>query len=348
MMGASPQGGSASKSGGIFGGLFGPGFGKNIAKLGIIAVGVGSIVGMVKKLTSLVVDASPMLQAMFKLFNFSLMLIFRPIGDFIGFLLRPIILMFLRFFVLPWYRTMLPTAIRMGNIIGNTVAPVLQSLFEFLGGIGDIIAGVFTFDLARFNRGLTTISDMIGLNIGKQEEGIHQIINVKDAVKDAGTTISNTVGSLKDSIGGKVEAALHRLASVPGFAGAGEAMRGIMTKFGQVTGQLTGKYGLNLMQRLLGGGQNALRLIGAAQTGIQADISAGAFGNITEALHAYISRILSFKREGRQVAGNQTFSNSGNTNFNFYGTVIGKDELERTIVEVMEKQYSKRSFAPGV
>lgn len=78
--------------------------GRNIAKLGIIAIGVGSLVGLVSKISGMIVDSSPMLSQMLKLLNFGVMLILRPIGDFIGFFLRPMIMFFLRSIALPFYR----------------------------------------------------------------------------------------------------------------------------------------------------------------------------------------------------------------------------------------------------
>ena len=64
------------------------------------AVG-GSIVGMIgKKLF----DSSPLLKAMMSLFNTSIMLIFRPIGDMIGGFLRPIMLFFMKNIVIPFYK----------------------------------------------------------------------------------------------------------------------------------------------------------------------------------------------------------------------------------------------------
>ena len=99
--------------------------GKNLAKLGIIATGVVGILALTKKLTGMLVDSSPMLKQMLKLFNFSIMLIFRPIGDFIGFLLRPIMVMFLRKFIIPWYTTAMPVVTKVGTFIGDFVAKLM-------------------------------------------------------------------------------------------------------------------------------------------------------------------------------------------------------------------------------
>ena len=91
---------------------------KNIGKLSAIAIGVGSLVGLVHKLTGMIVDSSPMLKGMLKLLNYSVMLILRPIGDFFGFFLRPIVIYFLRSIALPFYKQWQPIAQKIGSMIG--------------------------------------------------------------------------------------------------------------------------------------------------------------------------------------------------------------------------------------
>ena len=68
------------------------GFAGGLAKVALITTGITGIFGLVKT----IVGASPMLKRILKLFNFGIMLILRPIGDFIGFFFRPIIVMLLR------------------------------------------------------------------------------------------------------------------------------------------------------------------------------------------------------------------------------------------------------------
>lgn len=102
---------------------------KNLAKLGVIATAVTGLLAVTKKLTSVLVDSSPMLQQMLKLLNFSIMLIFRPIGDFIGFLLRPIMIFFLRRFIIPWYKDVYPVMKTLGIKVGNAIKEVGKILF---------------------------------------------------------------------------------------------------------------------------------------------------------------------------------------------------------------------------
>ena len=90
----------------------------NIGNLGAIAIGVATLVGLVHKLTGMIVDSSPMLKGMLKLLNYSVMLILRPIGDFIGFFLRPLIIYFLRSVALPFYKQMRPIMQALGARLG--------------------------------------------------------------------------------------------------------------------------------------------------------------------------------------------------------------------------------------
>ncbi len=110
---------------------------KNIAKIAGIAVGVIAIVAMVRKLTDMLIQSSPMLQQMLKLFNFGIMLILRPIGDFIGFFLRPIILYFLRNIAIPWYRLSRNWFMTAGAKAGQAfINNPIGSIIATLGGVG--------------------------------------------------------------------------------------------------------------------------------------------------------------------------------------------------------------------
>lgn len=112
--------------------------GKNIAKLGMIAAGVAGILFAVKKIAEMTVQASPMFMQMLKLINFGVMLILRPIGDFFGFFLRPLIVFFLRSIILPWYRLARPLMQKWGAWLGGVA---LGNLSSGLEGAWAIITG---------------------------------------------------------------------------------------------------------------------------------------------------------------------------------------------------------------
>ena len=113
-------------------------------------IGAGSaavLIGILKK----ALDASPMFQQMMKLLNFGIMMVLRPIGDFFGFLFRPILIMLLRKFIIPWYTKMYPVMMKMGNIIGEKFSGAFEAL-----AAGDV-AGAFAilFEEVDFNQILT-------------------------------------------------------------------------------------------------------------------------------------------------------------------------------------------------
>ena len=135
----------------------------NISKLGAIAIGVGSLVALVSKISGMIVDSSPMLKGMLKLLNYSIMLILRPIGDFFGFLLRPIIIYFLRSIALPFYQTWQPIARKLGTFLGVGVAD-RQSEIDSIGGKPFWEEG-FTMDdgMKNIEKGLLSYASFLDL-----------------------------------------------------------------------------------------------------------------------------------------------------------------------------------------
>ncbi len=94
-------------------------------KTGIL-IGAGSI-GILLTVLKKAFDVSPMFQAIKKLLHFGFMLILRPIGDFFGFIMRPIMVMMLRKFIIPWYKDVYPVMKKWGTAIGNWVAGAAQA-----------------------------------------------------------------------------------------------------------------------------------------------------------------------------------------------------------------------------
>ncbi len=96
---------------------------KGMLKLSLIGLAITAIMGSIKAIAG----SSPMLKQMFKLMNFGIMMIFRPIGDFIGFMLRPIIVLLLRNFIIPWYTYAMPILQSIGGFFGGRIAADLES-----------------------------------------------------------------------------------------------------------------------------------------------------------------------------------------------------------------------------
>ena len=156
-------GGKGGKGKASIGGLAGIA-GKGLTMLGGIGIAIGAILGSVKALTG----SSPMLKQMFKLMNFGIMMIFRPIGDFIGFMLRPILVMLLRNFIIPFYKDVMPVMQTLGTMFGGSIATDLNEFFRnpeqviadglqaLLTGTGEILTSMLdgTFDWAKFSTDL--------------------------------------------------------------------------------------------------------------------------------------------------------------------------------------------------
>jgi hypothetical protein len=97
----------------------------------LMAGGALAGVAILKKAISLGIESSPMMQQMLKLWKFGIMMIFRPIGDFFGFFLRPIFVMLLRKFIIPFYQEYLPLMQTMGHDIGEKVVAFLDKISGF-------------------------------------------------------------------------------------------------------------------------------------------------------------------------------------------------------------------------
>lgn len=105
---------------------------KNLTKLGLIATAsIGTLKG-IEKLVSLTVNSSPMLGAMLKILSTAVTFILRPIGDFIGFFLRPMIVYFLRTIALPIYKEWGPIMRNLGAVLGADFFKPIESALTFL------------------------------------------------------------------------------------------------------------------------------------------------------------------------------------------------------------------------
>tara|TARA_R110002153_G_scaffold214451_2_gene367082 strand:- start:1325 stop:2971 length:1647 start_codon:yes stop_codon:yes gene_type:complete len=90
------------------------------AGIGLGAAGAGLAIGKA------VIESSPLLQQMLKLMKFGFMLILKPIGDFFGFIMRPIMILLLRKFIIPFYQSVYPWFAKEGTKLGNNIAKVVD------------------------------------------------------------------------------------------------------------------------------------------------------------------------------------------------------------------------------
>ena len=91
---------------------------------GMGAAGAGLAIG------KSMIDSSPLLQQMLKLMKFGFMLILKPIGDFFGFIMRPIMILLLRKFIIPFYQSVYPWFAKEGTKIGNGISDILDKLSD--------------------------------------------------------------------------------------------------------------------------------------------------------------------------------------------------------------------------
>jgi hypothetical protein len=138
-------------------------FGKH--KMGIM-LGAGAA-GVLLKVLKMAFDASPMFQQMLKLWKYGIMMILRPIGDFFGFVMRPIMILLLRKFIIPWYTKMYPQMMKWGTEIGTKLAGALGALADGdIGGAfaalwGDVDWGKLIWDAVRLAMPIVAAADFV-------------------------------------------------------------------------------------------------------------------------------------------------------------------------------------------
>ena len=138
-------------------------FGKH--KMGMM-LGAGAV-GQIFKVLKMALDASPMFQQIFKLLKFGIMMILRPIGDFFGFIMRPVMIMLLRKFIIPWYTKMYPQMMKWGTEIGTKLAGALGALADgdvagAFGALwGDVDWGTVVWNAVKAVLPILAVSDLI-------------------------------------------------------------------------------------------------------------------------------------------------------------------------------------------
>ena len=140
----------------------------------LMAGGALAGVGILKKAISLGIESSPMMQQMLKLWKFGIMMIFRPIGDFFGFFLRPIFVMLLRKFIIPFYQEYLPIMQKLGNSLGEDAAKTLQFILDGIVKLIPLFEGFDQSDKTKYS----------SLDIGTAEEVSKETIAALDKIDE--------------------------------------------------------------------------------------------------------------------------------------------------------------------
>jgi len=154
-------------------------------KTGIIisAASIGLLFMTFKKLLSV----SPMLQKMLEVMNIAFNLVLRPFGDFLGFVLRPLAMMFLAT-AMPFFKTAYPFLMKLGMILGKQLAA------------GDILGMFFTItDKIKIEDVMKYLFDKV---TGNSESGLVDEENVGGSVGAIGGVlgagaIGGTYGAYK-------------------------------------------------------------------------------------------------------------------------------------------------------
>jgi hypothetical protein len=138
---------ASSKMKGVFAGL--AKIGGLVKKHALpISLGLG-VGGIIMSVIVKALSASPLFAQMMKLMKFAVTLILMPLGTFFGAILRPILIMLLRKFIVPFYSTWMPKALIVGGQVGEILTWLLgrsdkqktDDLFETEIGEGGVNEG---------------------------------------------------------------------------------------------------------------------------------------------------------------------------------------------------------------
>ena len=236
-------------------------------KTGIL-IGAGSI-GILLTVLKKAFDVSPMFQAIKKLLNFGFMLILRPIGDFFGFVMRPIMVMMLRKFIIPWYKDVYPAMKKWGTYIGEKLVPVMEAILEFLtagGGAGlaaaggAVVAGTVAANIimarkimaalgggaGQVTKVTTSLSSKITSgfkNIGRNITQIlkHPKVVISQLTSNIGNKLQNITTSVKNAITGVRTALTSTTSKITSFftKGLNTATSNLGTRLGQIVPKMT-------------------------------------------------------------------------------------------------------------
>ena len=159
-------------------------------KMAAMGIGAGAI-GTGLAVSKAIIDSSAMLQQMFKLMQFGFMLILKPIGDFFGFLMRPILILLLRKFIIPFYQKVYPWFATTGAKIGNDIATLMNYMISPEAAM--VTGGVIVTGIAAILKGSKIFTNKVMDDFAKRI-GVQVAAQGKAPVKgvDAADDIINT------------------------------------------------------------------------------------------------------------------------------------------------------------
>lgn len=308
-------------------------FSGGLGKLGAITLGVTSIMGIAK----LFVGASPMLKSMLKLFQFGIMLVLRPIGDFIGFMLRPIMLMVLTKFILPFYQNALPLLQEAGTLLGETLVPYVEKIFLAFGALGKIIWGLGEYiaswgsDDTTLQEGLKEMEAVFATEIAKDVEAVHAVATVVEAMD------KHVVNQLKTGWG-----------DLPKLTDKMQGLQAEVLKFSGAE--------LSKMIGLLGSENVNTAGVGQANTAVAIAAARGDASTLKELKDIWYKTLMSeggwtksdFNKSSNVNSASDSFNQAKQsieiniTGMNGNYSASEKKEFEDRVVEVIERERAKR------
>ena len=283
-------------------------------KTGIL-IGAGSV-GILLTVLKKAFDVSPMFQAIKKLLQFGFMLILRPIGDFFGFIMRPIMVMMLRKFIIPWYKDVYPAMKKWGTYIGEKLVPVMEAILAFLtagGGAGlaaaggAVVAGTVAANIimakkimaalggggTQVTKVTTSLSSKITTgfkNVGTTIKTLftHPKQIISQVTKNISTSLKNVTTSVKSSIMAVRTTLATSTTKITSFVGKMGTTLG--TKVGKIIPQIT----------------KGFTSLGTSISGLSKGVTS-AFGNLGKSLGSIgknlnISRLLTKVGKGGGIA----------------------------------------------
>ena len=187
----------------------------------ISAASIGLLFMTFKKLLSV----SPMLQKMLEVMNIAFNLVLRPFGDFLGFVLRPLAMMFLAT-AMPFFKTAYPFLMKLGMILGKQLAAgdILGMFFTITDKIKveDVMKYLFDKVTGNSESGLVD-EDNVGGSVGAMGLGLGAgVLGGTYGAYKVGKWGLNKVGGML-GMGGKTAAAA---AAAAGSVGTGAPFQG--------------------------------------------------------------------------------------------------------------------------
>lgn len=190
------------------GGLAGAGM---LKMVGAVATGVligESVLNVVQKVMSVLVESSDLLRSMLGLFKMSVLMILRPIGDFIALLLMPFLVLFMKYIAVPFYKEMLPMIMEMADTLTSYFLPLFEEMAPAIKDMLKVLVALpIGFIVAEFIK-LIAIMHVIS-------SVIYAIKRLIDYLKKIGEDIYNTIKNISSSLVKMLTAPLAPIGGYP-------------------------------------------------------------------------------------------------------------------------------------